>query len=104
MNRRALRFSSEAGHDVVTIRAWLEDVRPGLGEEFLDELDRLADGIRENAALYQRFRGECRRAVFRNLDYALVYRVLPDCVEVVGVLHCRLNPMMALARTERGSS
>jgi plasmid stabilization system protein ParE len=95
-----LGFSAAANEDVRTAYLWLEELRPGLGRAFVRELDRLTIHIRNNPAMYQRFRGECRRAVLSRFDYAIVYRVLDDAVQVVGVLHCRLDPALAADRTE----
>lgn len=93
-------YSAAANEDVRAAYRWLEEVRPGLGRAFVEELNRLTARIGHHPAMYQRFRGECRRAVLSRFDYAIVYRVLDDAVQVVGVLHCRLDPAVAADRTE----
>lgn len=91
-------FAADATEDVRVARRWLDEVRPGLGTALLDELDRIADLVAESPEMYERFRGECRRAVLRKFDYAMVYRVLPDQIQVVAVLHCRLDPALTSGR------
>jgi plasmid stabilization system protein ParE len=93
-----VNFATAATDDAGTARRWLEQVRPGLASALMAELDRVVERIAENPELYQRFRGECRRAVLRKFDYAMVYRVLPDRIQVVAVLHCRLDPALAVDR------
>lgn len=95
-----LGYSAAANEDVRTAYHWLEELRPGLGRAFVEELERLTVHIGSHPAMYQRFRGECRRAVLSRFDYAIVYRVLDNAVQVVGVLHCRLDPAVAADRTE----
>lgn len=95
-----LAYSAAANEDIRAAYHWLEEVRPGLGRAFVEELDRLTVRIGHHPAMYQRFRGECRRAVLSRFDYAIVYRVLDDAVQVVGMLHCRLDPVVAADRTE----
>jgi len=98
-----LLYSAAASEDVLAACHWLEEVQPGLGERMLDELDRLASLVRQNPEMYELFSGTqsfgaCRRAVLRTFDYALVYRVLPEAIEVLGLLHCRLDPVAAASR------
>jgi plasmid stabilization system protein ParE len=71
--------------------AWLDEQRPGLGDDFLTELDRLVNLIAHYPECCQRFRGSLRRGFLRRFDYAVVYRVARDAVEVVAIVHCRRN-------------
>lgn len=101
----SLHYSTAASEDVLAACLWLEEVQPGLGERLLDELDRLANRVRQNPEMYERFSGTrssgfCRRVVLRTFDYALVYRVLPESIEVLGLLHCRLDPAIAASRLD----
>jgi len=94
-----LRYSIAATQDVREACLWLEEVQPGLGDQFLDELDRLAGLVCCNPKMHERFSGVSRRVVLRKFDYAMVYRILPGFVQVIGVLHCRLDPQVAASRT-----
>ncbi len=92
------RYSTAAAEDVRIAYRWLEQIRSGLGREFVYELDRLGNQIRRYPEMYERVRGDCRRAVLKKFDYAMAYRIRPYGIEVVGVLHCRLDPAIAAAR------
>lgn len=94
-----VRFAPAATTDVRAARHWLDDVRPGLGDQLLAELDRLAMTISENPDMYEPTYRGCRRAVLRRFDYVLAYRVLSDRIEVLGLLHCRLDPAIAAKRS-----
>ncbi|MBL8879303.1 MAG: type II toxin-antitoxin system RelE/ParE family toxin [Phycisphaerales bacterium] len=87
----------EAADDASRARRWLESVRPGLGADFQAELGDLFDRLQRQPALYPALHRDCRRAVLRRFDYSVVYRLLPDRIQVIGVLHCRLNPAVMQA-------
>lgn len=98
-----VRFAPAATNDVRVACLWLDDVRPGLGDELLAEIDRLAVAIGENQEMYETAYRGCRRAVLRRFDYVLAYRVQADRIEVLGLLHCRLDPMIATERSSAAS-
>lgn len=54
--------------------------------------------IGENPEMYETAYRDCRRAVLRRVDYVLAYRVFADRIEVLGLLHCRLDPTIAAKR------
>lgn len=89
-----------AAEDTRCAVSWLEDVKNGLGHEFLEELAKLCYRLTQHPGMYQAVRGEARRAVLPRFDYAVVYRVKGDTIEVIGVLHCRLSPARVTARFE----
>ncbi len=99
-----VRLDPAASRDAWDASRWLEELRPGLGRAFLDEIDRIAEHVARHPGLYQRFRGECRRAVLHRFDYAMVYRVLPGRIEIVAILHCRLDPALVSERAGSASS
>jgi hypothetical protein len=92
-------FAPDATADVLVACHWLDGVRFGLGDEFLADIDRLAAAISQNPATYETAYRNCRRAVLRRFDYVLAYRVLADRIEVLGLLHCRLDPAIAANRS-----
>lgn len=95
-------FSTAASQDVETAKRWLEEVAPALGVAFLEELGGMVQRLTENPQMYQPFGRDARRAVMRRFDYAVVYRVLPDRLQVVAVMHCRLDPAKSIVRSRAG--
>ncbi len=98
MTEIPLQYSEAAIQDVFVACRWLEEVQSGLSEQLLDELDRLAGLVCHTPKMYERFSGDCRRVVLKKFDYTMVYRILPDRIQVIGVFHCRLDPMVATSR------
>ena len=69
-----------------------DEQRPGLGEEFIVEIDQ---AVANAAATPRRFPvvfGDVRRAVARRFPYAVYFRVRSDAVVVLSVFHGRRNP------------
>lgn len=89
-----VHFAPAAATDVRVARHWLDEVRPGLGDQLLAEIDRLVTTIHANPEMYEMSYRNCRRAVLRRCDC-----VLADRIEVLSLLHCRLDPAIAAKRS-----
>lgn len=94
-----VHITSAATADVRAACHWLDEVRPGLGNQLLTELDPLVMTVSEKPEVYDTATRGCRRAVLRKFDYILAYRVLADRIEVLGLLHCRLDSAIAANRS-----
>ena len=78
--------------DVRSAARWYELQRPGLGREFVAEVDAALNRVAENPLRYQvLYRGVCRAIVHR-FPYGVFYRIHPDRVEVIAVHHHRRDP------------
>jgi plasmid stabilization system protein ParE len=97
--RKPLTFLAIAEADVERTVAWYEHHRPGLGSAFIDDLDELLSHIDAHPEIYQEVAGSVRRAVFKGFPYSVLYRILPDRIEVAGVLHAHLSPRRMMARS-----
>ena len=51
-------FRPDAETDIEEAAIWYENQRPGLGDEFLDEVRSLCNAISENPAIYPVVQGE----------------------------------------------
>lgn len=93
-------FLRPAEADVRRARDWLEFVWPELGDAFVMDLRKLCDRLAEFPDSAPPFHNNSRRAILRRFDYAVVYRHLPDRVQIVAVLPCRLDPAVAAKAAE----
>ena len=69
-----------------------DEQRPGLGEEFIVEIDK---AIKKAAAAPERYPivfGDVRRAVARRFPFSVYFRVRRDSMVVLSVFHGRRNP------------
>jgi plasmid stabilization system protein ParE len=88
----------EARTEVLEAFAWYEERRSGLGVEFRDALDAtIARALRHPLAYSEGDRG-LRRALVSRFPYAVYFRIYPDALVVVGVMHGRRHPKLLKTR------
>jgi toxin ParE1/3/4 len=79
--------------DVQAAARWYERQRPGLGREFVDEVDSALNRVAENPLQYQVLHRETRRAIVHRFPYAVFYRVEVNSIIVFCVSHLHRDPM-----------
>jgi plasmid stabilization system protein ParE len=82
----AVRDEIDNAHD------WYEQRRPGLGRDFLDEVERVLAEIRVTPARYGFADADVREGLLARFPYAIYYRVLADRIRVLAVYHTSRNP------------
>jgi toxin ParE1/3/4 len=87
-----LIVNPEAEADLVDAKSWYDDVRPGLGDEFLLEVEDVLGGIRRMPELYGKVFQDLRLVLLRRFPYIVVYRVDEDQITVVAVYHTSRDP------------
>ena len=77
-----------AQEDVEEAFRYFENLREGLGTEFLSALSEILDRIESNPNLYQIVEGDIRRGLIRRFQYAIFYRVISgNTVLVLTIQH-----------------
>jgi plasmid stabilization system protein ParE len=71
---------------------WYEDESPGLGQQFLTELNATYHRVLSGPLGYQVRRGDTRRAPLRRFPYAIFFAIEGDVIIVTAVLHVRRHP------------
>src|SRR5947208_1469765 len=87
-------FRRKVGRDLAGAYGWYEDERAGLGAEFLGAVDACFDTIEKFPEMFARVHGEIRRAIVSRFPYAVYYRVEPERVVVLAVLHMARDPKL----------
>ena len=72
--------------------------RPGLGREFVAEVDAALNRVAENPLQYQVLHREARRAIIHRFPYAVFYRIETSNVVVFCVRHLHRDPTSWKAR------
>lgn len=85
-------FLLEAGEEMVAAARFYEAQATGLGVDFLVEVRRATEGISKNPRAGRVLRGKVRRRLVRRFPYSLLYRVNPDEIVVMAVMHLRRRP------------
>jgi plasmid stabilization system protein ParE len=94
-----IRLRPEAEQDLADAATWYEEQRAGLGLEFLQEAQVVLSSIAERPLAYQVVHRAAHRALLRRFPFGVFYRVEPDNVVVIGILHGSRDPNSWKART-----
>ena len=98
----ALKKLREAGAEADSIAAWYEQRKPGLGFEFLDEVDRAVEVIVQNPFRHGVRFGDVRRAPVRGFKfYGVYYFVQGEEVVIVSVFSDRRDPRWLRERRQQ---
>ena len=100
MSRRIV-LRPEAQADLLQARDWYGQEDSELAEVFLDSFDTMIARIEAMPELYAIVLRNARRGKLRRFPYLVYYRVFPDRIEVIGVLHGSRNPRVWQARVDR---
>lgn len=87
-----LEVSEAASEDATTAAEFYGGRRPGLGLAFLATLDALLEHIVEHPMHYRVVRGSRRQALLPRFPYCAIYRVEPERIFVLAILHGRRDP------------
>jgi plasmid stabilization system protein ParE len=71
---------------------WYDRQRTGLGTEFIDEIQRVFDSIMKNPLRFGVVQQDFREALANRFPYAVYYRVEPQRVVIMAVLHTSRDP------------
>ena len=85
----ALKRHPLAKGDIESNARWYEDRRPGLGDEFLDEVHHVFEAIRENPFRFGIRFNQWRRANLKRFPFAVFFQVIKNEVVVFAVLYSR---------------
>ncbi|MFN2508647.1 MAG: type II toxin-antitoxin system RelE/ParE family toxin [Chthoniobacterales bacterium] len=88
-----------AEQDALDAAIWYDERQPGLGEEFLDEVDRAVDALTVES-MHHRIRfADVRRAVIHRFRfYGIYYVVRGDDVWILAIFHGRRHPRLLQER------
>lgn len=84
--------------DVRSAARRYEVQRPGLGREFVAEVDAALGRVAENPLQYQVLYRETRRAIVHRFPYGVFYRIEASNIVVFSVSHLHRDPASWKAR------
>jgi plasmid stabilization system protein ParE len=92
-----LQIHADAKAEAREAVEWYESKRPGLGAEFLDELDRAFALIEAHPTRFPEYvetpKGRLfRRCRLRRFPYLVIYRTRDDVAEVLAISHAARRP------------
>lgn len=78
---------------------WYEAQRPGLGDDFEEQVQAVLDRLAALPELHQCVLNDIRRAVVGRFPYTVFYRVKANRIRVIAVFHGSRNPSIWQGRT-----
>ena len=81
-----------AAAEVQAAYSWYEREREGLGEEFLQSVDRLVAVAADYPEGFPIVHRDIRRAVMQRFPYSVLYRLKGGHLIVVGCFHSKRDP------------
>jgi plasmid stabilization system protein ParE len=96
---RTLVLRRVAQREIDDAADWYERQRVGLGEQFIEEVNRMFGVLLATPELYPVVHGDIRQALLHRFPYAVYYLVEPDRVIVVGVVHTARDPAVWQGRS-----
>lgn len=87
-----VRLRPEAEQDLLETALWYEANEPGLGGQFLDQVQVTLAAIADQPAAYTVVHNSVRRALVRRFPFGAFYTIDDDGVVVIAVLHGSRHP------------
>jgi len=94
-----VRFHPEADLELNETADFYDHERPGLGTDFLDEVDRALRGVVEHPMAAPLALGSTRNLVLSRFPYSVMYYIGDDEIVVSAIAHQRRRPYYWRDRT-----
>ncbi|MCG3164648.1 MAG: hypothetical protein POELPBGB_00407 [Bacteroidia bacterium] len=83
----------EANQDIYEASQWHEEQKPGLGYEFIDDVEEVLSYLETNPTIFQKKHGEIREAPLKRFSYVVLYQIEDaKTVIVFAVFHTSQDP------------
>lgn len=81
-----------AVEEIAEAADYLDQETPGLGDEFIEEVQRTIGRLRLNPYVGPKIESRVHKIRLRRFSYDLIYLIPPSSVIVVAVVHHRRDP------------
>lgn len=98
---KSVRFHPQAESEMINAAAWYESQQPDLGKRFLTVVQDATNRIAINPLLFPEVEGDVRRCLTHAFPFGVLFRIQPDAVVVVAVMHLHREP--GYWQTRRGT-
>ena len=93
-----LEYHPEARWELLQAQKWYEHQSPGLGVEFLSEVQEAVHAITTWPKTWPRHNRHFRRFLLRRFPFAVIYRPFRSQIIVIAVMHLKRRPSYWKAR------
>ena len=85
-------FHPEAEAELLASANWYEERSPGLGEAFLAEVELAVQRVLASPEAWAIVTDQIRRHRVHRFPFAILYRVDPDQIYIVAIMHLHREP------------
>jgi len=89
---RGVVVLESAEEEIEAAADYLDEETPGLGDEFLAEVQRTIGRLRLNPYVGPKIKPRVHKIGLRRFSYDLIYLIPPSSVVIVAVVHHRRDP------------
>lgn len=92
-------FHELAKRELIEAAEYYESESVGLGQAFINEVERCTDEIGRHPGAGVVTHGSIRRRLIRRFPYALLYRVKPTEIRILAVMNLKRRPAYWVGRS-----
>lgn len=89
---KPVKFHPEAESEMIEAARFYGDKQQQLGKRYLQSIKQATDKISLNPQIYKVIETDIRLCRVNTFPFALVFREMPDWVEIIAVMHTRQKP------------
>lgn len=93
-----VNFLDPAKQEMFQAEEYYEQQALGLGREFIAEVNHAVRGITEHPKSGRAVKRDVRRRLVRRFPFGILYRIDPDEIVILAVMHLRRRPGYWLKR------
>ncbi len=93
------RYHPAAEAEMAQAAAWYESQQPDLGKRFLAEIQDAVNRILLHPELYALVENDVRLCRVRTFPFGLLFRIRPDFIAIMAVMHLHRDPNYWKTRT-----
>lgn len=95
------RFLLPAEEEMTEASQFYEAASTGLGIDFLDDVQRVINAVRESPLAGSTVGGKFRRVLLHRFPFSIIYAAEADAIVIVAVAHQRRRPNYWRSRLDR---
>ena len=87
-----VRLTPAAERDILLAQRWYLAQAPHVPASFEEDIGKSFGRIGDEPEMYQSVETAVRRTPLQGFPYSVFYRILPEWIEVIGILHQSRDP------------
>jgi len=92
MSRRLVSIGPQAERETQEAARWYKNESPELGIAFLEVVQQTLQAIGENPLHFPLVYRDTRRALLRRFPYGIFFRIRPEQIKVIAIVHLSRDP------------